>query len=94
VSLNLKYYSVFDFLHWRTLPPKISKKQAEEIALKAMSEKWTVRKLMLWERIRNGGKEIRSVWTVTMSYNIPEGESLEDVVIDADTGEIIEGNSF
>lgn len=59
-----------------------------------MSEKWTVRKLMLWERIRNGGKEIRTVWTVTMSYNIPEGESLEDVVIDADTGEIIEGNSF
>jgi hypothetical protein len=49
---------------------------------------------MLWERIRNGGKEIRTVWTVTMSYNIPEGESLEDVVIDADTGEIIEGNSF
>lgn len=94
VSLKLKYYSVFDFLHWRTLPPKISKKQAEEIALKTMSEKWTVRKLMLWERIRNGGKEIRTVWTVTMSYNIPEGESLEDVVIDADTGEIIEGNSF
>ena len=94
VSLKLKYYSVFDFPHWRTVPPRISKKQAEEIAQKAMSEKWTVRKLMLWERIRNGGKEIRTVWTVTMSFKIPEGESLEDVVIDADTGEIIEEKSF
>jgi len=94
VSLKLKYYSVFDFPHWRIVPPRISKKQAEEIAQKAMSEKWTVRKLMLWERIRNGGKEIRTVWTVTISFKIPEGESLEDVVIDADTGEIIEEKSF
>ena len=93
-SLKLKYYSVFDIPHWRTLPPRISKKQAEEIAQKALSEKWAVRKLMLWERIRNGGKEVRTIWTVTMSFKIPEGESLEDVVIDADTGEIIEEESF
>ncbi len=94
VSLKLEYYSVFDFPHGRTVPPRISKKQAEEIAQRALNEKWTVRKLMLWERVRNGGEEIRTVWTVTMSFKIPEGESLEDVVIDADTGEIIEEKSF
>lgn len=54
----------------------------------------TARKAMLWERIRKGGKEIRTVWTVGVFLPNPEGEALEDVVIDADTGEVVEGQPF
>jgi hypothetical protein len=46
---------------------------------------------MLWERVRKGGEEIRTVWTVGVFLPNPEGGALEDVIIDADTGEVIEG---
>jgi len=91
VRLRLEWYSAFDYHHWRTTPPGISEKQAKDIAEKVWHGKGTAREAMLWERVRKGGKEVRTVWTVGVSMPNPEGEALEDVVIDADTGEVVEG---
>jgi hypothetical protein len=89
--LCLEYYSALDYHHWRTTPPKISEKQAKDKAEKVWHGKGTARKAMLWERVRKGGKEIRTVWTVGVFLPNPEGGALEDVVIDADTGEVVAG---
>lgn len=91
--LRLKRYSALDYHHWRTTPPKISEKQAKDTAEEVWHGKGTAREARLWERIRKGGKEIRTVWTVGVFLPNPEGGSLEDVVIDADTGEVVEGGS-
>ena len=64
---------------------------AEEIAKKEWHGNGKVKTVTLWERIRKGGIEIKTVWTVDLSFQIPEGESLIAVVLDADTGEILEG---
>lgn len=95
LSFNtLEYYSALDYHHWRTIPPKISEEQAKGKAEKVWDGKGTARKAMLWERIRKGGKEIRTVWTIGVFLPNPEGGALEDVVIDADTGEVVEGLPF
>ena len=93
-QLHLEYYSALDYHHWRTKPPKISEKQAKDKAEKVWHGKGTARKAMLWERVRKGGEEIRTVWTVGVFLPNPEGGALEDVVIDADTGEVVEGQPF
>ena len=90
-QLRLKRYSALDYHHWRTTPPKIGEKQAKDMAEKIWQGEGTARNAMLWERIRKGGKEIRTVWTVGVFLPNPEGGALEDVVIDADTGEVVEG---
>ncbi len=89
-QLRLKRYSALDYHRWRTAPPKINEKQAKDMAEKIWQGKGTAHKAMLWERIRKGGKEIRTVWTVGVALPNPEGGALEDVIIDADTGEVIE----
>ena len=89
--LFLEHYSILDYQHWRTTPPKISEKQAKDTAEKVWHGIGTARGTMLWERIRKGGKEVRTVWTVNVFLPNPEGGALEAVVIDADTGEIIAG---
>lgn len=93
-QLRFEYYSALDYHHWRTTPPKISEKQAKDKAEKVWHGKGTARKAMLWERVRKGGKEIRTVWTVGVFLPNPEGGALEDVVIDADTGEVVEGRPY
>ncbi|MFX1566601.1 MAG: PepSY domain-containing protein [Promethearchaeota archaeon] len=90
-QLRLELYGAFDYHHWRTTPPKINEKQAKDIAEKVWQGKGTARNAMLWERVRKGGKEVRTVWTVGVFLPNPEGGALEDVVIDADTGEVLEG---
>jgi len=93
-SLQLKRFSMTDFHSWRTTDPQISQKLAGEIAKKEWQGKGKVKESYLWQRVRNGGKEIKTVWTVTLAFPIPEGEFVEDVVIDADTGEVIEGATY
>lgn len=88
--LRLRRYSAFDYHCWRTKPPGISENQAKEEAEKMWRGKGTAREAMLWERVRKGGKEVRTVWTVGVALPNPEGEALEEVVIDADTGEVVE----
>ena len=91
MRLRLELYLAFDYHHWRTTSPGISEKQAKDIAEKVWHGKGTARDAMLWERVRKGGKEVRTVWTVGVALPNPEGEALENVVIDADTGEVVEG---
>ncbi|MEA1948725.1 MAG: hypothetical protein U9N83_15660 [Thermodesulfobacteriota bacterium] len=59
--------------------------------MKVWHGKGIAREAMLWERVRKGGKEVRTMWTVGVALPNPEGEALEEVVIDADTGEVVEG---
>ena len=53
--------------------------------------KGTARNARLWERVLKGNKEVRTAWAVGVFLPNPEGGALEDVLIDADTGEVLEG---
>ena len=76
------------------MPPQISRNQAEKVAQNLWNNKGAIGNSWLWERIRNGGGNVRTVWSVELVFQNPEGEVIEEVVIDADSGDVIEGESY
>ena len=76
------------------MPPQISRNQAEKVAQNLWNNKGAIGNSWHWERIRNGGGNVRTVWSVELVFQNPEGEVIEEVVIDADSVDVIEGESY
>ena len=92
-TLEIFSFSMFDFDHPRTDPPKIPKEEAVKIARKEWGNKGEVRYAELLNQVIRG-KDIRTIWTIKLKFKIDEGRSSVYAIIDADTGKILEGKKY